>query len=36
MDGINRKVFVESDLRFFNGLIVDLYFNQVCWGDVGE
>lgn len=36
MDGTNRKVFVESDLRLPNGLTVDLYSSQVCWGDAGE
>uniref|UniRef100_K1QAM1 Nidogen-1 n=1 Tax=Magallana gigas TaxID=29159 RepID=K1QAM1_MAGGI len=35
MDGTNRKVFVESDLRLPNGLTVDLYSSQVCWGDAG-
>ena len=36
MDGTNRKVFVESNLRLPNGLTLDLYSSQVCWGDAGE
>lgn len=36
MDGTNRKVFVDSDLSLPNGLTLDLYSSQVCWGDAGS
>ncbi|KAK3092564.1 hypothetical protein FSP39_004468 [Pinctada imbricata] len=35
MDGTDRKVFVNDDLGLPNGLAIDLYTQQVCWGDAG-
>ena len=36
MDGTDRKIFVDTDLGLPNGLSLDLYMQQVCWGDVGR
>lgn len=36
MDGTHREVMVGTDLGLPNGLALDVYTNQLCWGDAGE
>ena len=35
MDGSDRQVFVDTDLGLPNGLTMDPYTQQICWGDAG-
>lgn len=35
MDGTDREVFVDTDLGLPNGLTIDYYTQQICWGDAG-
>ncbi|XP_060577111.1 nidogen-2-like [Ruditapes philippinarum] len=35
MDGSEREVFIDTDLGLPNGLTIDYYTQQVCWGDAG-
>lgn len=35
MDGTDREVFIDTDLGLPNGLTMDYYTQQICWGDAG-
>lgn len=35
MDGSEREVFVDTGLGLPNGLTLDTYSQQLCWGDAG-
>lgn len=35
MDGSDRQVFVETELALPNGLTIDYYTQNICWGDAG-
>ena len=36
MDGTHREFLVDTDLELPNGLTLDYYTQQLCWGDAGQ